>query len=173
MLNMLERLKKLKEDSQLTSAQIAEISKVPLSSVNRIMSGQTENPTFESIAAIVKALDGSLDEIAGITKKGVHAPPSDSIITAYQEIIAAKNDKYNDMVAAKDDKYNDMVIAKDDKYNSAKENYEKLISANDLTVKILQKWFKVFCGLLLIIFLAVVIYLVVDASNPAWGIFRS
>lgn len=40
----------------------------PLSTVNRILSGQTENPSFRDVAAIVAAMDGSLDAITGLQK---------------------------------------------------------------------------------------------------------
>lgn len=58
-----EFLKKLKDESKLTTKQISELSGIPESTISRIMSGQTDNPSFDSICAIVKAMGGSLDAV--------------------------------------------------------------------------------------------------------------
>lgn len=59
-------LRELKAEKKLTTQQIADRSRVPLSTVSRVLSGPTDNPSFATICAIVKAMDGSLDELAGI-----------------------------------------------------------------------------------------------------------
>ena len=51
-----EILKKLKDESKLTTKQISEKSGIPESTISRILSGQTDNPSFDSIYAIVKAM---------------------------------------------------------------------------------------------------------------------
>lgn len=61
-------LKNMKSEQNLTLQQISSASGVPLSTVNRILSGQTENPSFRDVAAIVAAMDGSLDAITGLQK---------------------------------------------------------------------------------------------------------
>ena len=43
-----EKLTELKEKSALTNQQIADLSGVPLSTVTRIFSGQTDNPTIST-----------------------------------------------------------------------------------------------------------------------------
>jgi len=40
----------------LTPQQIADASGVPLSTVSRLLSGQTDNPTFQNVADVVKAI---------------------------------------------------------------------------------------------------------------------
>lgn len=61
-----DQLHALKDRSHVTAQQIADRSGVPLSTVNRILSGETANPSFQTVADIVIALGGSLDSIAGI-----------------------------------------------------------------------------------------------------------
>lgn len=61
--NELTQLKKLR---QMTAQEIADKSGVPLSTVSRVLSGTTDNPSFVTIRDIVKAMGGSLDAIAGI-----------------------------------------------------------------------------------------------------------
>lgn len=89
-----DQLKQLKEERKLTNQQLADISGVPLGTINRILSGQTDNPSFQTICDIVLAMDGSLDELAGIqveTETAVKAKaPGREIIELYQEIISNK-----------------------------------------------------------------------------------
>ena len=66
--SIVETLKNMKFEQNLTLQQISSASGVPLSTVNRILSGQTENPSFRDVAAIVAAMDGSLDAITGLQK---------------------------------------------------------------------------------------------------------
>lgn len=49
-------LKKLKKESGLTNAEIAELSGVPLSTVNKIFSGATKNPRYATLLAIEQVL---------------------------------------------------------------------------------------------------------------------
>ena len=53
----------------MTSQEIADRSGVPLSTVSRVFSGRTDNPSFETIRDLVMAMGGSLDELAGIEVK--------------------------------------------------------------------------------------------------------
>ena len=66
--SIVETLKNMKSEQNLTLQQISSASGVPLSTVNRILSGQTENPSFRDVAAIVATMDGSLDAITGLQK---------------------------------------------------------------------------------------------------------
>lgn len=59
----LTQLKKLR---QMTAQEIADKSGIPLSTVSRVLSGTTDNPSFVTIRDMVKAMGGSLDAIAGI-----------------------------------------------------------------------------------------------------------
>ena len=58
-------LKLLKNKKNLTNQELADLSGVPVGTINRIMAGQTDNPNFQTVCDIVIALDGSLDELAG------------------------------------------------------------------------------------------------------------
>ena len=87
------QLKQLKEKRRLTNQQLSDLSGVPIGTVNRILSGQTDNPSFQSVCDMVMAMDGSLDELVGIKEE---ASPSDKkssnkeIIQLYEGIIADK-----------------------------------------------------------------------------------
>lgn len=86
----IDNLKKLKDESKLTTKQISDLSGIPESTISRIMSGQTDNPSFESISAIVKAMGGSLDSVFGIDTSSEN-PDLSSIIKLYERIISEKN----------------------------------------------------------------------------------
>ena len=83
------QLKLLKEKRGLTNQQLADLSGVPAGTVNRILSGQTDNPSFQTICDLVLAMDGSLDELAGIEKAKARA--SQDLIHLYEKMIEHKN----------------------------------------------------------------------------------
>lgn len=90
----LDYLIALKEKSGLTNEQIAGISGVPESTVTRIFSRKTDNPYFQTIVDIAKALDGSVDVMEGIQEKTEEpaAPGSEHrLIQLYREVIYTKN----------------------------------------------------------------------------------
>ena len=85
-----EYLKELKESCKLTTKQISNLSGVPESTISRILSGQTDNPTFDSVCAIVKAMGGSLDKLTEIHTDS-HAEAASPLLALYEKVIAEKN----------------------------------------------------------------------------------
>ena len=90
------QLKILKEKRKLTNQQLSDLSGVPVGTINRILSGQTDNPSFQTVCDMVLAMDGSLDEIVGIketpdenAEKKVLA--NQEILSLYESMIASKN----------------------------------------------------------------------------------
>ena len=59
----LERLRTLKDKSGLTTKQIAEKCDIPESTVTRIFSGKTPNPTIITVMAMTKAMGGTAADI--------------------------------------------------------------------------------------------------------------
>ena len=59
----LERLRVLKDKSGLTTKQIAEKCDIPESTVSRIFSGKTPNPTIITVMAMTKAMGGTAADI--------------------------------------------------------------------------------------------------------------
>lgn len=60
------KLQEMKNKSNLSNQQIADISATPLSTVTKILNGETESPSFYTVCGIVRALGGSVDEMIGI-----------------------------------------------------------------------------------------------------------
>lgn len=71
------KLRELKEKSHMTTQQIAEASGVPASTVSRLMSGQTDNPSFQNVADVVRAMGGSMDEIIGLVPQVSRTAPQE------------------------------------------------------------------------------------------------
>ena len=90
-----EDLRKLKDSCNLTTKQISDLSGVPESTISRILSGQTDNPTFDTVCAIVKAMGGSLDALSGIHQPD-DSTPADSppLIELYEKVLTSKKQIY-------------------------------------------------------------------------------
>lgn len=85
-----EDLKRMREERKLTTKQISELSGIPESTISRILSGQTDNPSFDTICALVRAMGGSLDEFTGI-QSSADAPESLALVDLYEKMIDEKN----------------------------------------------------------------------------------
>ena len=64
----LDNIKELKKKTNLSIKQIAEKTNLPERTVNRIFSGDTDNPYMTTLIPIVNVLGGSLDDIFADTK---------------------------------------------------------------------------------------------------------
>lgn len=86
------QLKLLKERRKLTNQQLSDLSGVPIGTINRIMAGQTDNPSFQTVCDIVMAMDGSLDELVGIKEETTQEKKTSSkeIIHLYENMLANK-----------------------------------------------------------------------------------
>lgn len=85
-------LKELKDQRKLTNQQLSDLSGVPVGTINRIMAGQTDNPSFQTVCDMVMAMGGSLDELAGIQTPGggEPSPPGEDLIRLYERTIEGK-----------------------------------------------------------------------------------
>lgn len=89
----LEHLKALKDKTSLTYADISQISDVPLTTVTRIFSGATPNPTFDTVTRITLALGGSLDNIADIKPDNGTTSTVEKTISTYAELLKEKDER--------------------------------------------------------------------------------
>lgn len=86
-----EKLNEMKKASGMTTQQIADRSGVPFSTVSRIFTGRTENPNFVTIRDLVKAMGGSLDDLAGIeVKRPEPIPENKETVETLREELANK-----------------------------------------------------------------------------------
>lgn len=130
--------------------------RVPLSTVNRILSGQTENPSFRDVAAIVAAMDGSLDAITGLQK--LESENGQLLDSNVMQLLLSMQNYYVKTLDATRQQYMRELENKDKQYRDI------------LTDK--NRWLRrmFFC---LIGMLAVISFLlIVDFINPTIGVFH-
>lgn len=93
--SIVDRLKALKAKTGMTALEISEKSGIPESTVTRIFSGKTANPTVATIVAIYRAMGGTAAEIFGDDVKvnivSDTSPTSAELITLYKETIKTKD----------------------------------------------------------------------------------
>lgn len=127
-----------------------------LSTVNRILSGQTENPSFRDVAAIVAAMDGSLDAITGLQK--LASENGQLLDSNVMQLLLSMQNYYAKTLDAARQQYMRELENKDKQYRDI------------LTDK--NRWLRrmFFC---LIGMLAVISFLlIVDFINPTIGVFH-
>lgn len=100
----LEKLKALKEERELTNAEIARLSNIPLATITRIFNGSTPNPTFETISQIAIALGASIDELTGLKTPEAQplTSPVETALTSYAELLREKDERIKDLKEEKE-----------------------------------------------------------------------
>lgn len=95
----LEKLKILKDEKEITNAEIAKLSNIPLATITRVFNGHTPNPTFETIAQIALALGVSLDEVTGLKQpdEPTITSPIENTLNSYAELLKEKDDRIKEL----------------------------------------------------------------------------
>lgn len=57
----LEKINVIKKARGITSAELSQKSGVPLGTLNKILNGETKNPSYEVVSALAHALECSVD----------------------------------------------------------------------------------------------------------------
>lgn len=102
----LDNIKELKKAKGMSNKQIAEKTSLPERTVNRIFSGDTDNPYVDTLHRIVTVLGGSLDDILADTKVvvGDHdlvtLQENVDVVTAERDLIIAENNMLKEKVTA-------------------------------------------------------------------------
>lgn len=102
----LDNLKLIKKEKNLTSKQIALGADLPERSVSRIFSGETPNPTIDTLRRIASFLGTSLDDIFAegtvvIGGKNMKALQEEcSVLSAENELLVAENTVLKSSVAS-------------------------------------------------------------------------
>lgn len=92
----LDYLRKLKAESNLTNEHLAQLSGIPENTLARIFNGRTDNPYFQTIVDLVRAMKGSVDEMEDLrslqkdANTAENAAVDKKLITLYREILNNK-----------------------------------------------------------------------------------
>lgn len=108
----LSKLKTIKEEKDLSNAEIAKTSNVPLATVTRVFNGQTPNPTFETISAISTAMGVSLDELTGLKQPDASPIPSpiEATLNSYIELLKEKDDRIKELKEEREREHKEKYI---------------------------------------------------------------
>ena len=99
----LERLRVLKDKSGLTTKQIADKCDIPESTVARIFSGKTPNPTIITVLAMVKAMGGQAADIFDDNAQVNTAPTVPQVVlTDIEQKNLEITELYKDIIKSKD-----------------------------------------------------------------------
>ena len=102
----LENLKELKKKTGMSSKQIAEKTRLPERTVNRIFAGESDHPYADTLDLIVKALGYDLGDIfadTGVivaTEKLVEIKESVDVVEAERDLTLAENEMLKSKNAA-------------------------------------------------------------------------
>ena len=99
-----EKLKMIKEDKNLTNAEIANLSNIPLATITRVFSGQTPNPTFETISRVAIGMGVSLDELCGLKQPDAPPIPSpiEDALNSYSALLKEKDERLQELKAERE-----------------------------------------------------------------------
>lgn len=160
---MIEKLRQLKKKSQMTNQQIAEKSNLPESTVARIFSGKTPNPTVTTVISMARAMGGSPADILS-DEDGMNS---------------------NDDPESTDDGNKDPALSKygENEYPSQNNDfsgndtsheklYEDVINAYKTAIRKKDKWILRLFWCLAIIVLFIIIILIFDITHPTFGFVK-
>lgn len=175
-LTLVEKIKAAKQQQGKTVQQLADETGIPRTTLNRFFAGTLMNPGFTDVCALCVALDMSMDELMGIT-----APPSDN--AAAIDLLQLEIEHKDEMLQEKDAaisrlldrsriqeagisardtrirKQSDALSEKDSALASAQREDKPLIYGQ--------------CALNILLAAVLMIYMVLDARDPAMGLIRS
>jgi transcriptional regulator with XRE-family HTH domain len=130
----LDNLKELKKAKGMSTKQIADATNLPERTVNRIFSGDTDNPYVDTLHRIVSVLGGSLDNILTDTKTVVG---STDLITLQDDIDRLNNEAT--ILQAENAVLKDKVstlTAENDMLRMKLEHKEEIISLHNYYIKL-------------------------------------
>ncbi len=169
-----EYLTALRLKNDLTFEAIAERSKRSVSTVKNLCTGKTEDPRLDTVAPIVYAMGGSIDEMYN---------PDKSKDEIKETSVLAMKDIYENQLNAIKESYdaqiNNIRGHYEQHHDDLKENYEKrladkreLIETKDAHIKTLEKEYrhsKIAIWICVVVFIAV---LIAEVMNPNLGWLR-
>ena len=148
-------LNTLKNKGNFTIETVSNLSGVPESTVKNIFTGKTEDPRFETVAALVLAMGGSLDAIYSAAKQeDIEANAVITIKESYEHRIADICEHYEHRLREQKERYEERI---------------EEINEHIETIKLDKRWFRIACVVSILIFACLC---VAELLNPNLGWFR-
>lgn len=88
-----ETLKRLKKQSKMTTAEIAEKSGIPEPTLEKLFSGKTKRPTLQTVTKLAHLFGCTLDDLQNANFEGQKEIPSAPAATGTERISIEETDK--------------------------------------------------------------------------------
>lgn len=159
---MIDKLRQLKKESHMTNQQIAEKSNVPESTVARIISGKTPNPTISTVASMARAMGGSAADFFD-EKEASFASEKGENTDAPTAEKTEKSGAANESIACAREEH-----PSEEKYYS-RQCHEDIIALYQSAIRKKDAWIKrlFWCFVAIMLFISFV--LVFDILHPSLG----
>ncbi len=169
----------LKNQRNLSWQEISDLSNVPVPTLRNIFSGDTSNPGITTVAAIVIAMGGSLDEMMGLPNEG-HEKSSFEVMTEkYEARIEKTKASYESRILQFNAQYERQIEQLngnfDRRVSELNQSFERRVAENAARERERAREANIRFYLMLVLLacmLAVIVYLFVDAMHGGWGLFR-
>lgn len=166
---MIEKLRELKKKSHMTNQQIAEKSNIPESTVARIFSGKTPNPTMATVISMARAMGGSA---ADLLNDGEDKDAEEYTLDESAEIPSASDDKASAVPELAENASPARIALLSDDAAVHEKMYEDMISLYKEAIRKKDIWIsRLFCCIAGII-LFILFVLIFDILHPSFGFVK-
>lgn len=168
---MIEKLRQLKKKSHMTNQQISEKSNIPESTVARIFSGKTPNPTIATVISMARAMGGSVADLL-IDEDGTGTEDELSEISE-AEMQDCGREAAGDKAPGSSDFGGDVQVPRQAESPAACDKiYEEIIELYRIEMKKKDVWISRLFWCMAGIMLFILFVLIFDILNPGFGFVK-
>lgn len=168
---MIEKLRQLKKKSHMTNQQIAEKSNIPESTVARIFSGKTPNPTIATVISMARAMGGSVADLL-IDEDGTGTEDELSDVSE-AEMQDCGGEAAGDKAPAVSELGSDSQAPRQTESSAARDKiYEDIIELYRIEMKKKDAWLSRLFWCLAGIMLFILFVLIFDILHPNFGFVK-
>lgn len=168
---MIEKLRQLKKKSHMTNQQIAEKSNIPESTVARIFSGKTPNPTIATVISMARAMGGSVADLL-IDEDGTGTEDELSDVSE-AEMHDCGREAAGDKAPAASEFAGDGQAPRHTESSAARDKiYEDIIELYRIEMKKKDVWLSRLFWCLAGIMLFILFVLIFDILHPTFGFVK-
>lgn len=168
------KLKELRDNANLSTAEWSKLSNIPVETINKILQGRTASPGFDTITALVVAADGSLDELAEISKvvitreiekQGGSTDQFEVLTKSYEDRISYLSSMVEALHKERDavhEEHRAELVRMSEHDNAVldrfRESSDRIIAAKDAQLKLFQRILAVMAVALVVVLIALTAY---------------
>ena len=171
---MLEKLRRLKEKSHMTNQQIAEKSNIPDSTVARIFSGKTPNPTISTVVSMARAMGGSAADLFNEEGEKTGNTPEFGETGENSELLSADSSEVlsENQSAAGSCQDENSPASSAEALPSCEKYYEEMLNIYKDELKKKDEWIAKLFWCLISIIMIIMFFLIFDILHPGLGFVK-